>query len=64
MSTWPNVYMKVMRALKKNHPEIDFKTLTREDVIERDLPCKTVATAVDAGYLEKVPGYEKLDREL
>lgn len=64
MSTWPNVYMKIMRALKKQYPEIDFMALTREDVIERNLPCRTVAAAVEAGYLEKVPGFEKLDREL
>ena len=64
MSTWPNVYMKIMRALKAQYPELDFKTLTREEIIEQNLPCITVAAAVDAGYLEKVPGYERLDREL
>jgi hypothetical protein len=64
MSTWPNVYMKIMRALKKQYPEIDFGTLTREDVLERDLPCRTVASAVEAGYLEKVPGFERLDSNL
>lgn len=64
MSTWPNVYMKIMRALKKQYPEIDFTALTRDEVIEQNLPCKTIAAAVEAGYLEKVPGYDKLDREL
>jgi len=24
------------------------------------LPCRTIAAAVEAGYLEKVPGYENL----
>ena len=61
MSTWPNVYMKIMRALKKQYPEIDFATLTREEVIERNLPCKTVAAAVEAGYLEKVQSCETLN---
>jgi hypothetical protein len=64
MSTWPNVYMKIMRALKAQYPEIDFMTLTREEVIERNLPCKTVAAAVEAGYLEKVPGVERLNELL
>jgi len=64
MSTWPNVYMKIMRALKRQYSEIDFKTLAREDVLEYDLPCKSVAAAVEAGYLEKVPGYEMLDKEM
>ncbi len=60
MSTWPNVYMKVMRATKKQFPELDFKTLTREEVVSTQLPCRTIADAVVAGYLEKVPGFEKL----
>ena len=64
MSTWPNVYMKIMRALKKQYPEIDFATLTREGVLDQNLPCKSVAAAVEAGYLEKVPGFEKLDMDI
>jgi hypothetical protein len=64
MSTWPNVYMKLMRALKKQYPDINFKTLTREEVISQDLPCKTLADAVRAGYLEPVPGFGDLDKTL
>jgi hypothetical protein len=64
MSTWPNVYMKIMRALKAQYPELDFAALSREDVFERELPCRTVAAAIEAGYLEKVSGYEKLNREI
>jgi len=64
MSTWPNVYMKIMRALKAQYPEIDFMTLTRVDVLERNLPCRTVAAAVEEGYLEKVPGYERLNKNI
>jgi hypothetical protein len=52
--------MKLMRALKVQYPELNFKTLTREEVLERQLPCRTIAAAVEAGYLEKVPGYENL----
>lgn len=64
LSTWPNVYMKVMRALKIQQPEVDFKTLPRDDVISHNLPCRTIAAAVEAGYLKKVPGYEVLTAEL
>jgi len=64
MSTWPNVYMKVMRTMQKNHPDIDFKTLTREQVLSLDLPCKTISDAVRAGYLEQVPGFENLNHVL
>lgn len=64
MSTWPNVYMKIMRALQAHYPEICFKTLTRHDIINQQLPCKTVADAVRAGYLEKVTGFDKLDKDI
>lgn len=64
MSTWPNVYMKVMRALKTNYPEINFKTLTRDEIINHGLPCRTIAAAVEAGYLEKVPEYDGLNNIL
>lgn len=64
MSTWPNVYMKVMRATRKQFPEIDFKTLTRQDVLDLNLPCKTIADAVRSGYLEQVPGSENLSNLL
>ncbi|MDD2230052.1 MAG: hypothetical protein PHY48_11630 [Candidatus Cloacimonetes bacterium] len=64
MSTWPNVFMKVMRATKKQYPELDFKTLTREDVETTCLPCICLAESVRAGYLEKVPNYDALDANL
>jgi hypothetical protein len=64
MSTWPNVYMKVMRAMQKQYPEVDFKKLTREEVIEWALPCRTIADAIRAGYLEQVPNFDKLRHEL
>ncbi|GAB1367284.1 hypothetical protein MASR1M36_21560 [Candidatus Cloacimonadaceae bacterium] len=56
MSTWPNVFLMVMRAMLKEHPEIDMKTLCRDDVLNMDLPCKCVADSINAGYLERVPG--------
>lgn len=64
LSTWPNVYMKVMRTRKKNYPQLDFSVLSREDVINHNLLCLTKAAAVRAGYLEAVPGFEGLDHSL
>jgi len=60
MSTWPNVFMKGMRAFIKEYPEIDLNTISRDEIITMELTCKSVADAVKAGYLEKVPGYEML----
>lgn len=64
MSTWPNVFMKVMRATKKQYPELDFTALTREEILERQLPCGTVAESVRAGYLERVPNCDALNANL
>ncbi|GAB1469046.1 hypothetical protein MASR2M64_18190 [Candidatus Cloacimonadota bacterium] len=64
MSTWPNVFMKVMRATKKQYPELDFKVLTREEVIALQLPCRTIAESVRSGYLEQVPVFENLSASL
>ena len=60
MSSWPSVWMKVMRAQKKLLPELDLNTLTREQAIEANLGCISVAKAVEAGFLENVPGHQKL----
>ncbi|HPH72370.1 MAG TPA: hypothetical protein PK928_07765 [Candidatus Cloacimonas sp.] len=60
MSSWPSVWMKVMRAQKKLIPDLDLNTLTREQAIEANLGCISVAKAVEAGFLEKVPGHQKL----
>ena len=40
MNTWPNVFMKVMHATMKFYPDIDLKTLTREEIIAMNLPCR------------------------
>lgn len=60
MSSWPSVWMKVMRAQKKLLPDLDLNTLTREQAIEANLGCISIANAIEAGFLENVPGHQKL----
>ena len=64
MSTWPNVFMKVMRAQITQTPSIDWATLTREEILEQLFPCRSIEAAVRAGFLEKVPGFEALNHFL
>ena len=64
MSTWPNVFMKVMRATMKSYPDLDLKTLTREEIIAKNLPCRSIYESINVGYLEKVRGYDKLNNVL
>ena len=60
MSTWPNVFLKVMRDMLKNYPDLDIKKLTREEIIKKNLPCKSIASAIEAGYLNKVRDWQQL----
>ena len=60
MSTWPNVYLKVMREMLKEYPDLDLKKLTREEIIKKNLPCQSLALAIQAGYLDKVRDWQKL----
>jgi len=60
MISWPAVWMKLMRAQKKLLPDLDLNTLTREQAIEANLGCISIAKAVEAEFLEKVPGHQKM----
>ena len=60
MSTWPNVFLKIMRATLKDYPDLDLKTLSKEDIVKQILPCRSIASAIEAGYLKKVRDWRKL----
>ena len=57
--SWTNVFMKLMFALAKQYA-LDLKTLTREQIYDSQLPCLSVKTAVEAGLLPAIAGYENL----
>ena len=60
MSTWPNVFLKIMRATLKDYPHLDLKTLSKEDIVKQILPCRSIASAIEEGYLKKVRDWRKL----
>lgn len=62
--SWANLYMILMNRLAKAHPEIDLRILSRNDIYTNDLPCKSVAAAVQGGLLSPVLGWEKLIAEI
>lgn len=62
--SWVNMYLKLMREMARRDGSIDLLTLRREEIYTRDLPCISVARAVDAGLLPVVYDYAHLDREL
>ncbi len=62
---WTNIYAKLMFAMQKAMPEtVDLGKLTREQIEQQNLPCRTVKAAVEAGLLPLVKGYERLVKEV
>lgn len=53
--------MKVICATMKSCPDLNLKTLSREEIIAMNLSCRNICESVKAGYLEKVPKYENLN---
>ena len=62
---WNNLYSKIMYNLAKAYPDkVDLETLTRAQIIDEDLPCRTVARAVEADLLPYIKDYSLLTNEL
>ena len=65
LNSWNNLYVKLMFAMQKADPAgIDLAVITREEIIQRNLPCRTVKAAIDAGLIVPVSGYERLVRDI
>jgi hypothetical protein len=59
MLTWNNLYVKLMFAMEKALPGVDLTTLTRQQIEQDVLPCRSVKAAVEAGLLPVVEGYAR-----
>ena len=65
MASWNNAWLKMMFALQKARPEtVDLKTITREQIYDQNLPCKTVQSAIENGLLPKIPDFQGGIREI
>jgi hypothetical protein len=64
MRSWSALYLKMMYNMAKADPSINLRTLTREEIYTRNLPCISVKKAVEAGLLPVVYDYSHLDREM
>lgn len=60
LSAWSAIWMKMMKAQIKAMPGLDLSTITREECIASKIPCRSLSTAVEAGFLVSVPGHQKL----
>lgn len=65
LPSWYSLYIKMLWAMQARYPaSVDLKTLTREQILTQNLPCRSVKTAVEDGLLASVPGYQYMDREI
>ena len=60
--SWRNAFLTLMFAMAKGNSGVDLLTITREQIASDELPCRSVKSAVEAGLLTPVSGYERLDR--
>lgn len=59
------IFNKMVFAVQQADPENnDLKYLTVNDIMTKNLPCKTVAAAVEAGIIDHVPGYVSLNHTI
>lgn len=56
---WNNLYLKMLFNMAKTNPSVDLATLTRQQIYEQNLPCQSVKSAIEAGLLPSVKGYER-----
>jgi hypothetical protein len=47
-------YLRMMWALKKQIPEIDLSTITKEDILKHEYPVRTVVEAMEAILLPNI----------
>ena len=47
-------YLRMMWALKKQIPEIDLSTITKDDILKNEYPVCSVVQAMDAGLLPNI----------
>lgn len=65
LPSWYSLYVKMLWAMQAKYPEaVNLKTITKAQVTEQQLPCRSVRAAVEDGLLVAVPGYRYLDKQM
>jgi len=55
LTSWPAVWLKMMKSFIKQYPDIGLDNLSRDEIVSRQLPIRSIEAAIKAGYLEPVP---------
>jgi hypothetical protein len=65
LPSWYSLYIKMLWAMQAKYPEqVNLKTITKAQIMELQLPCRSVKAAVEDGLLPRIPGYQYLDKEI
>lgn len=65
LPSWYSLYVKMLWAMQAKYPDVvNLKTLTKAQVTEQQLPCRTVRAAIEDGLLVAVPGYQYLNNQM
>jgi len=57
---WQIVFTKLMNALQRTMG-VDISTITKGAIYEQNLPCKSVKNAIEAGLLQPILDYQRLN---
>ncbi len=60
LNSWYLLFTKLMFAFADRYPDIDIGTLTKQEIIDGSLSCRSVKSAVEDLLLPRVEGYETL----
>lgn len=62
---WTNIYSKMMYAMQKAMPDnVSLESITRQQIMEQNLPCRNLRMAIETGLLPKVKGYNRFTAEI
>ncbi len=65
LPSWYPLFVKMLWAMQKKYPgQVDLNTLTRQQIQELDLPCRSVKRAIEDGLLAPVTNWQLLDKEI
>ncbi len=60
VASWYNLFTKMMWALQAKYPDsVDLRTITRSQIEDQQLACRTIKAAVENGLLPYVNGCEQ-----
>ena len=65
LPSWYSLYIKMLWAMQAKYPQqVDLRQITREQVMQESLPCRSVKEAVEDGLLAPLAGYQYLNNEI